>query len=164
MDNNTAADLLDGLKDAIDTSEHDFGELTLDDALDLAVASLRRGAGKDAPTSLYSLMEKQSRLMNLLGVGRPVLGVLDGNLVRDTLIQLAGEAHEAIDPLMVTTKPWKQGADQAQILAEVSDEVTDVLFFLLEVWLQLGWTAETVVAWYQQKYERNLKRLQEASV
>ncbi len=164
MQNNTAADVLASLKKIDNALELGWDKHSVDEALDLAIASLNRAAGKDAPTSLYRLMDQQSRLMNLLGVGRPVLGVLDGNLVRDTLVQLAGEAHEAIDPLMVTTKPWKQGVDQAQVLAEVSDEVTDVFFFLLEVWLQLGWTPETVVAWYQQKYERNLKRLQEASV
>ena len=163
MNATDAADLISGLKDAMDTSMYD-GENggSMDDAIDLAVEALAAYEGANAPTSLYTLMAKQERMMNLLGVGRPVLGWRDGNLLAETLTLLAGEAHEAIAPLLVKTKPWKQAKSEGELEAEVSKEVTDILFFLLEAFIQMKWTPETVVAWYELKYQENVKRIQQA--
>lgn len=163
MNATTAADLIGGLRDAMDTSMYDGenGE-SMDDAIALAVQALGAWDGANAPTSLYTLMAKQERMMNLLGVGRPVLGWRDGNLLAETLTLLAGEAHEAIDPLLVKTKPWKQAKSEGQLEDEVSKEVTDILFFLLEAFIQMKWTPETIVAWYERKYQENVERIQHA--
>lgn len=71
---------------------------------------------------------------------------------------LAGEVAEALDPLLVRSKPWKV-VDRDKQRAQVEEEVIDAFFFWLEVAVLLGWDEAEVRRRYRDKWERNLQRL-----
>lgn len=86
-------------------------------------------------------------------------GILTNLLFKDTLVNAAGEVHEALEPLTNATKPWKVSEPTQQIRDHVIEETVDVLFFLVEAWLLAGLTYTDIASQYEAKYQANLKRI-----
>lgn len=126
-----------------------YASEALKDALEVAVKSLEFGQ----KVSLNDLMSMQRELMNLLGIPNKLVGnPVNSPLYKDTLIMLAGEVQEALEPCTISSKPWKHKAP-SELLAETTDEVIDVFFFVMEAFLMLGLTPEQVAARYEEKRE-----------
>lgn len=108
--------------------------------------------------SLTSLMLRQRELMNVLGIpSGPVPDILTSALYKDVLIMMAGEVQEALEPLTLTTKPWKQAVPE-KLRADATEELVDTLFFFLEAVELAGLTASQIDALYEHKRRKNLVR------
>lgn len=111
------------------------------------------------PVDLQELLDEQRQLMNLLGVPSVLPeGVVHSPLYKDTLIQLAGEVQEALEPLTLGSKPWKWATDEA-LLAETTVELTDCLFYVMEAFLMLGMDAQAIAEAYRTKREEVVGRI-----
>lgn len=111
---------------------------------------------------LDELLTRQRELMQRLGLDTTPVTTLDSPLLLEGLVMLAGEVSEALDPLLVRSKPWKQ-VDSARQRQQVEEEVIDILFFWLEVATLLGWDSLEIRRRYLDKWKRNLQRLPTAT-
>lgn len=112
------------------------------------------------PNLLEKIFNAQKTLMDMIAIQPDEYGKLptQSKLIKDVLINAAGEVHEALAPLTVGTKPWKQGRDEQEITAEVDEEMVDVLFFLVEYFLLRGYTPEQLHDEYMEKFRFNTGR------
>lgn len=110
--------------------------------------------------TLLALLTKQHQLQTEV-YGHDLAGMDEetrARYVRDMVLSLTHEAHEALDE--VGWKPWAsdRGMDQQAYL----DELVDVLFFLLNLMLATGLSpmvlAELVGDGYMDKWEVNVDR------
>lgn len=111
---------------------------------------------------LDELLTRQRELMQRLGLDTTPVTTLDSPLLLEGLVMLAGEVSEALDPLLVRSKPWKQ-VDSTRQRQQVEEEVIDILFFWLEVATLLGWDSLEIRRRYLDKWKRNLQRLPTAT-
>lgn len=101
----------------------------------------------------------QRQLMDILDIeSTPVQNWHTSALLKDMLVCLAGEAHEAIDPINTSTKPWKSVREESAIKDEVEKEVIDIFFFYLEVMLIMGIDGKKLHSLYMSKFNKNMKR------
>lgn len=128
--------------------------LTTDEAASVAeaAAQLRK------PTAFDIMLNRQEALMTILGVDpKPVDDILKSPVFKDVLIMMAGEVAEALQPLTVATKPWKQL--EADALREnCREEVVDVFFFYLEAMILMGMDERQLVDAYVEKCNKNIVR------
>lgn len=110
--------------------------------------------------SLLALLTKQHQLQTEV-YGHDLTGMDDetrATYVRDMVLALTHEAHEALDE--VGWKPWAsdRGVNQQAYL----EELVDVLFFLLNLMLATGLSpmqlAQFVGDEYMSKWETNVER------
>lgn len=99
------------------------------------------------------LLERQIELMEAIG--------LDHKAEKTMMASLAGIIGEAAEALqeMTKNKPWKNIRENA-----FEDEVTDVLFFLLEAYVCMGFTSQNIVNFYDAKWQKNMSRLEAARI
>ena len=108
-------------------------------------------------SSLDELVYRQAQLMDMLGIStQPVADILTAPLFKDVLINMAGEAHEALEPLAAGTKPWKN--DREGVRAHVIEEVVDVLFFVLEACILAGMGAKDIERAYLRKWNHIVEK------
>lgn len=113
---------------------------------------------------LDKFLQAQHQLMTLLETKTDVVDPLSSPLFKDVLIMMAGEVHEALAELTTDTKPWKQGIPPEDRRNRVTGEVVDVMFFLLEAFVLLGFNGQDVWDLYQAKLLRNVERLRLAKI
>lgn len=95
--------------------------------------------------------------MNQLGVETtPSADPLTDPLVKDVLIMLASEVQEALNPLTIASKPWKAALPE-DLKRELMSEVTDVVFFYMELMIVLGITAGDLEEMYLRKFRHILR-------
>ena len=101
--------------------------------------------------ALEVLLSLQRELMDAIG--------LDPESDRTLLAALAGIIGEGAESLQEITKnkPWKNNREHA-----LEEEITDVLFFLLEAYICIGFTASDIMSFYRMKWNKNMKRLEAA--
>ena len=106
-------------------------------------------------TDLGIMLEAQAKLMRATGCEK----VPPDLLLLLTLVNIIGEAQEALAFWTNVTKPWK---DPGEIdIEHVKEELIDVLHFLLQAFVELDMTDNEVVDLYLQKNERNFERIKE---
>ena len=106
--------------------------------------------------TLERILNLQRALMERVGVpANRDTHPLHSPLVKDVLIMLASEVQEALNPLTISSKPWKH-ADDAKLLAEFYEEVVDILFLYAELLVVLGIDIERIEWLYDEKYYKLL--------
>jgi hypothetical protein len=105
---------------------------------------------------LDELLTKQRELMRVLGVDEPT-DFITSPLYKDVLIMMGGEVQEALEPLCLSTKPWKV-RPMAELREHAVEELIDVLFFWLEAANLVGLTSDQIKQRYDEKWSRNLQR------
>jgi NTP pyrophosphatase (non-canonical NTP hydrolase) len=110
--------------------------------------------------TLEVLLGRKRKLMTLLGIPAPTPDVeyLNSPYFMAACIGLVSEAAEVLDALSVISKPWKQ-VDLEKTRALVLEESLDVLFMLLEVYLDAGFTPADILRRFDDKLMYNLGRL-----
>lgn len=99
------------------------------------------------------LFELQAAMMKKLG------GFPGGEQDMPALILAAtDELHEVLHEH--NWKPWKKTKKEVN-LRNIHEELTDVMFFLLEMMIVSGMDAETLYANYFEKFQVNIKRAEE---
>lgn len=110
------------------------------------------------PNHLEALLNLQRGLMLSLGFTEPLqTDIMSDPVFKDVLIMLAGEVQEALAPITVSTKPWKQVNPDIR-RADCIDEVVDCLFFLLEAFLLIGLTPDEIMTRYIDKWKYNMSK------
>lgn len=99
-------------------------------------------------SSLDVLVQKQTELMKAFGIDFASLETL-----KSAAMGLVCEAAEVLDNLNDATRPWT-----TINLAEVQKEAVDVLFYLMEIFILMGWSASDVMVAYEKKHRLNLVR------
>jgi NTP pyrophosphatase (non-canonical NTP hydrolase) len=113
----------------------------------------------DQSDKLDTLFNNQKQLMNVLGMStEPEPDILDSSLFKDILICAVGECMEALEPLAVKTKPWKHAENKDGVREHIKEEIVDILFFVLELFIMAGLSPEDVVRRYTAKQQKNLVR------
>lgn len=108
--------------------------------------------------TMTSFLIRQRELMNLLDIPPgPVDDIIGSSLYKDVLIMLGGEVHEALEPLTVSTKPWKQ-INKDELRNNSLEELIDVFFFFLEALELAGIDASKLNELYEEKRQRNFRR------
>jgi len=110
---------------------------------------------------MNEMLESQEILMRLLGVterdGSPSKGVHQ-SLILSATIGMAVEAAETLDELNRANRPWKPTSLN---MAAFLEEMTDVVFYILEDCVLLGLTERHLAMLYEHKYLKNLCRIVE---
>lgn len=113
-----------------------------------------------APDRLEGLLAMQSQFMQLVGI--PFLleheEFLTHPVFQAAVDGVVTEAAEVLGAMSVLTKPWKQRSTE-ETREHVLEELTDVLFMLLECYILTGKSASDIVKLYQHKLVGNLGRL-----
>lgn len=130
----------------------------VDEVWILALFANSNPTGQGA-TPLNLLFVAQQLLMDRLDIPRGKVPITS-TLFKDVLLNLMGEANEAVQPLAVGTKPWKQGAALEELEAHVEEEVIDVLFFLLEALILRGITPDQLLRRYFSKWLEVNRRIE----
>lgn len=103
--------------------------------------------------------------MDVLGIPTQPIDSENESLLKsveldDAAKGLVLESSEILNELTIRSKPWKLAKLQPQELAaNISMELIDVLFYLLEVSVLLGLTQEDIIDLYMTKLNSNLKRV-----
>jgi hypothetical protein len=119
------------------------------------------------PDALQVILDGKRSLLEAIGVKLEAdtsPQILTSPLFKDALINASLELHEAIDPLMKYTRPWKAKAADSEAREHVLEETVDVMFFLAEAWLLAGLNAQDIADRFTTKLEFNMQRLEAARV
>lgn len=111
--------------------------------------------------ALQKLFVMQRQLMKQLNVAtnEDITRPLEDTRIIETLVHMGAEVTETLQPLVTTTKPWKQKPDPVQLLIDTKEELVDVLFFWLEAAIQFGLSVDDVMTIYSAKYQKLQGRL-----
>lgn len=112
---------------------------------------------------LSDIFSKQAELMLMLG-GDPNVApdLTTDEEFKHICLMLISEVSEVVNPLLVSTKPWKQSTPVSERIAESRDEIVDVFFLFIEMCLRAGISSQQLVEMYNRKWSRNVKRYEEA--
>lgn len=112
---------------------------------------------------LSEIMRLQKELMSLLGINvdeKDPIKVLQSAQFTSTAIGAITEAAEVLSVLNTKARPWYDGAmnkdDAKQIILE---EITDVMFYVIEMYALLGVGAEEAYHQYHRKWLINMARI-----
>lgn len=117
------------------------------------------------PDALQVILDGKRHLLEAIGAKLEAdtsPQILTSPLFKDALINASLELHEAIDPLMKYTRPWKAKAADSEAREHVLEETVDVMFFLAEAWLLAGLNAQDIADRFTTKLEFNMERLKGA--
>lgn len=108
-------------------------------------------------TTLESLTNRQEQMMRALGIDATSVDMMHP-LLRDAVVCMMIESGEVVSELSNMNKPWKNG-DPKIANSRVREELIDVLFYLLEIWILIGMSPEEVDASYSAKWKKNMERI-----
>lgn len=112
-------------------------------------------------SDLNELLERQRELMYRLGIDPTKGELVDTGRPSESevgaAIGIVTEAAEVLDAMDRTKRGWTK-YDKAKV-DHVKEEMTDVLFFILELAILLGLSGEDLGRLYIEKYNYNMKRL-----
>lgn len=114
----------------------------------------------DSGSTLDKLLALQRDFMDVLGIPREAVASLDDKRVVGAALGLASEAGEVCQELNVGTRVWADAPFDTK-RALLGMEAIDIFFYLLELFLLLGFTQEAIVGLYVNKLDRNLERVLE---
>lgn len=116
---------------------------------------------QDGIDNLATLLEIQKVFMELLEIPDPeTIGdeYLRNSYFTNAVVSLVGESAEVLDALWTVTKPWKHKTED-EIREHVIEELTDVLFMMLEVFALAQISSEQIMTLYAGKLQKNLGRI-----
>lgn len=108
---------------------------------------------QEAKDKLDLLFKHQYNLMEKIGTN-PIGDVPDEQFIRLIFIGIVTEACEMLEE--TPWKPWKQTSKLN--LNNAQEEAVDILFFLLELLILLGFTPDTLFNEYKKKLSINMQR------
>lgn len=112
-------------------------------------------------TAVVDLQNLQKQFMEVLGIDpNPVdeSDILTSVTIQDASQGLVLEAAEILNELTILSKSWKHKENSA-IHVDMTLELVDVLFYVLELSVLLGMTADDLASLYVTKMKRNLGRI-----
>ena len=116
-------------------------------------------------SSLEELFDKQRALMTILGIdsqsGKIANGGQPSTEELGAAIGITVESAEILEQIEKANRVWKNF--DGSLFDNVKEELTDVLFFVLELAILLNLTGEQLAESYNAKYKKNLLRVLEAT-
>lgn len=112
-------------------------------------------------SSLESLRDRQKQFMAVLGISSSAIqtsDILKSPQLDDAAQGIVLEAVEILNELTIRSKPWKR-KPLDRVHADMSMELIDVLFYVLELSVLLGIEACDIEDLYLSKLKSNLKRI-----
>jgi len=107
---------------------------------------------------MNDLIELQSQMMRALGIEWQA-NSLPLDLIREAAIGANVEAAEVLDPLNKANRPWKPRTLDKD---HVQEEIVDIMFYVLELFVLFGMSWEDVIKAYKSKIAINCARVIEA--
>lgn len=106
--------------------------------------------------NLEGIFEQQRLMMSLLDVSEPY-GIQTS---LSAAIGMACESAEVLDLMNKANRPWKNAE---LMLTRLPEEMADTLFFLIELAVTRGISAEDIYVQYEKKFVINCARVVESS-
>lgn len=109
---------------------------------------------------IEELVTKQKKFMKLLGIEETPEGeeYLHNPQFKAAIDGVVTEAAEVLSAASTLTKPWKAKPVE-EVRAEVLEELTDVMFMVLEVYIMANVSPDAITKMYDEKLAKNLSRL-----